>query len=112
MCWTAEGVAKTCTVVGFPSRDAMLPGCPSWVYLNAGGTGYYRTVWNGDQIAALPLDRLSPAERLTLVFDLRAQKSARGEVRAELTKLASDPEPAIVRAAQAGLETEKGAAAR
>jgi hypothetical protein len=83
-----------------------LPGCPTWVYLNAVGTGYYRTVWSAAQIAALPLDRLTPAERLTLVFDLRAQKTDRPAAHAELMMLAVDPEPAVARAAQAGLDAK------
>jgi hypothetical protein len=41
------------------------------------------------------------------VFDLRAQKNDRAAAHAELLKLASDPEPAVMRAAQAALEAEK-----
>lgn len=106
VCWIADGTRRTCAVVDGPSHEAALHGCPAWVYLNAGGTGYYRTVWSALQVASLPLDRLTPAERLTLVFDLRAQKTDRAAVHAELVRLSSDPEPAVSRAAQAGLDTK------
>ena len=62
-----------------PSRDIALSSCPSWMYFNAGGTGYYRVTWNNEkQLAALPLNQLTAPERLTLVYDLRARKTARG----------------------------------
>jgi alanyl aminopeptidase len=110
VCWSTDSAHKDCTVLDAASRDVNLASCPAWFYLNAGGTGYYRTAWNAEQIAALPLDSLMPAERLTLVFDLRAQKNDRAATHAELLKLTSDPEPAVMRAAQAALEAEKSPA--
>jgi len=110
VCWKTDGSSRDCTVLDAPSRDVVLASCPAWLYLNAGGTGYYRTAWSAEQIAALSLDRLTPAERLTLVFDLRAQKNDRAAAHAELVKLVSDPEPAVMRAAQAGLDSEKAPA--
>ena len=63
--------------------------------MNAGGTGYYRTEWSADQLAALDLTKLTAAERLTLVYDLRAKNIASPL----LKTLASDPEPEIAQAA-------------
>lgn len=110
VCWSTDAAHKECTVLDAASRDVTLANCPAWLYLNAGGSGYYRTAWSADQIAALPLDRLTPAERLTLVFDLRAQKNDRAAAYGELVKLESDPEPAVMRAAQAAVEAEKAPA--
>ncbi len=109
VCWIAQGAPRTCAVIDGPAQDATIasskaPGCPAWVYWNAGGTGYYRTVWSAAQIAALPVDRLSPAERLTFAYDLEAQKTDRDAAHAELVALSSDPEPAVARAAQAALD--------
>jgi hypothetical protein len=64
--------------------------------LNAGGRGYYRTEFTPDQLAALDLTKLTAAERLTLIYDLRASKNIASPL---LVKLESDPEPEIVKAA-------------
>ena len=77
--------------------------CPAWIYLNAGGTGYYRTAWTVAQLDALDVSKLTAAERLTLVGDLKAMKSAM-DVSAVLTKLASDAEPEIAKAASDALK--------
>ena len=66
-------------------------------------TGYYRTTWTAEQLAALPLAQLSPAERLMLTYDLAAQPSNRPAARASLTKLSSDSEPEVAKAAQDAL---------
>src|SRR5262249_16389873 len=76
--WRTYAATARCVVVDRPASEIDLRGvCPEWVYPNAGGTGYYRTVWNAAQLRALNLDRLTPAERLTLAYDLRAQQSGR-----------------------------------
>jgi hypothetical protein len=76
--------------------------CPAWIYWNAGGTGYYRTEWTAAQLAELDrgLDELNAAERLTLVYDLRALPQAgRMDASPLLIQLARDPEPEIAKAA-------------
>jgi alanyl aminopeptidase len=92
VCWRGDGIAPTCTVV---SSHAEIPvkSCPAWIYPNAGGTGYYRTEWSPEQLAGLDLKQLTAAERLTLVYDLRAAKIP------ILKGLESDPEPEIAKAA-------------
>jgi len=107
VCWRAAG-AKQCMVVDSPARPVGLQSCPSWVYWNADGEGYYRTSWTAEQLAALPLGDLTAAERLTLAQDLResvrGQKPARAAARAVLTKLAADHEPEVASAAKAALK--------
>ena len=115
VCFRGPGIASTCTVLDGPAREVELPqgsGCPAWLDPNAGGTGYYRTTWTAPQLGALPLKELSPAERLTLAFDLRAMPSDRPAARAMLAKLATDAEPEVARAAQDGLEPPSGRGAR
>jgi len=48
VCWRADRVASSCTVLEGPSTEIAMPvgtACPAWFYLNSGGTGYYRTRW-------------------------------------------------------------------
>ena len=92
VCWRGEGVASTCTFLA----DVPLQSCPAWIYPNASGSGYYRTEWSDEQLAALDPTKLTAAERLTLVYDLRAAKNITAPL---LKTLATDPEPEIAKAA-------------
>jgi alanyl aminopeptidase len=103
VCWRADRVASSCTVLEGPSTEIALPtgtACPAWFYLNSGGTGYYRTHWS--QAPTQALSELSGAERLTLVYDLRAGKNASAQ--AALARLASDADPEISSAAREALK--------
>ena len=94
VCWRGEGIGSTCTVLA-SRAEIQLTYCPAWINFNAGGTGYYRTEWSPDQLAALDVTKLTAPERLTLIYDLRAKNIA-----SPLLKiLASDPEPEITQAA-------------
>jgi cytosol alanyl aminopeptidase len=104
VCWRTENGTSSCTVMTSASREIALPACPSWVYLNSGGTGYYRTTWSASSLNALRLAELTPAERLTLLYDLRAQKSDRNAVRMMLGKLVEDTEEDIAQAAREALK--------
>ena len=95
VCWRGEGIQERCTVFESGPHEVKLDRCPAWVYPNAGGTGYYRSVVAAAGLAGR-LGELSGAERLTLVYDLRAMKY-RGPL---WDALASDSEPAIARAAR------------
>ena len=97
VCVRGEGMGQACAVIDDAHRSiALHRACPAWIYLNSGATGYYRTGWTAGQLASLEggLAQLSAAERLTLVYDLRAQKSDSPL----LKRLAADPEPEIARA--------------
>ena len=103
VCWRADRVASSCTVLEGPSTEIALPAgtaCPAWFYLNSGGTGYYRTRWT--QAPLLALRELTDAEKLTLVYDLRASKNA--PALAALSQLASDADPEISNAAREALK--------
>ena len=98
VCYRGDALTKTCAVLEAPVREIDLASCPTWIYANAGGTGYYRTTWSTPQLATLPLEQLTPAERLTLANDLKALKSP--EARPLLARLAADPQPEIAAAAR------------
>jgi hypothetical protein len=93
--------------VNGPSAGIDLATCPAWFYLNAKGAGYYRTEWSPSGLAALQqaLGDLTLAEKLTLVFDLHAQKSRTAEAKAILLKLSGESEPAVGSAAFAALKS-------
>ena len=100
-----EKAARTCTVLAAATAELELPGpgCPSWVLLNAGGTGYYRAGYSREQLSrltALPSGALSTSERLTLLEDARAAVNRGDLPLSETLKLvpptAADPERLIV----------------
>ena len=116
VCYRGSGIGRSCAVLDGSSKDVDLPegsSCPTWIEPNAGGTGYYRTTWTMAQLAGLSLKDLSPAERLTLTFDLRVLDpktplNDRAAARAMLTRLASDTEPEVAAAAQEAGEKASG----
>jgi alanyl aminopeptidase len=102
VCWRADGIEPSCTVLESARREVALPpnsACPAWILMNANGAGYYRTAWSPAQVTAIAsvLDRLTAAERLTLVYDLAALP-ARDFAQPIFKKLLLDPEPEIVHA--------------
>ena len=116
ICYRGAGLARTCTILEVPARDIELPqrtNCPAWVVPNAGALGYYRTTWTAAQLASLPLQQFSEAERLQLAYDLRFQATDRAAARAVLGKLASDSQPEVQKAAEdAGIQPSGRASAR
>lgn len=103
VCWRADRVSSSCTVIEGSSTEISLPtgtACPSWFYLNSGGTGYYRTRWT--QAPLLALRELTDAEKLTLVYDLRFSRNASAQ--AALSRLESDADPEISTAAREALK--------
>jgi aminopeptidase N len=69
---TAAGAA-TCTVVADPSQTIHAgEACTPWVFVNAGGKGYYRSAYPPEMIRSLAADAeraLTAPERLSLVSD-------------------------------------------
>jgi cytosol alanyl aminopeptidase len=94
ICWRGEGIATSCTLLDSDHKEMPVKSCPAWIYPNAGGTGYYRTEWSSD--ANLDVTKLTAAERLTLVYDLRASKNITSPL---LKTLTTDSEPEIAKAA-------------
>jgi alanyl aminopeptidase len=103
VCWKADGGGSGCEVLDQLRREIALAkgsSCPTWIYPNAGGTGYYRIEWTAPQLAALAahgLGQLTAAERLTLVYDLRALHPPGAQTM--LNGLAKDPDPDVAQAA-------------
>jgi len=79
-----KDATRTCTLLSSATGELELPvqGCPSWLLLNAGGTGYYRVSYSREQLAQLlstPPGTLSTSERLALLADVKAAVD-RGDV--------------------------------
>jgi alanyl aminopeptidase len=104
VCFRGEGMGG-CQVLDSGAVDVELAGCPSWIYLNSSGSGYYRTLWSEAQLGAL-LEAglpLTLAEKLTLVEDLQALRATGQEVKAVLLKLSNEAEPVVATTAFAAL---------
>ena len=79
-----KDTTRACTLLSSTTGELELPvqGCPSWLLLNAGGTGYYRVSYSREQLAQLlsaPPGTLSTSERLALLADVKAAVD-RGDV--------------------------------
>ena len=74
VCIKAEGVPGQCVVL--EDREAVVPlrSCPSWLFANAGASGYYRTMLGPELLKSLARhgNQLTAAERLTLAQDVSA----------------------------------------
>jgi len=66
---------QSCTLLTGREGTLALPGaCPTFVFANAGGRGYYVANYREDQLARLAADSkaLAPAEYTSLLYDVRA----------------------------------------
>jgi alanyl aminopeptidase len=76
--YTHPGQDSFCTLLAQPAASVALPAgepCPSWLLLNDGGAGYYRTLYRGGLLERLIADggkALSPVERVGIVGDVAA----------------------------------------
>jgi aminopeptidase N len=70
ICWSSDGQkAKTCFTLGAEPIARDVNRCPTWLYPNADGAGYYRYVLEAPQFAQLVRSAraLKPVERMGLV---------------------------------------------
>jgi cytosol alanyl aminopeptidase len=96
VCWRGAGKPSACMIVSSEHTEIRVSSCPAWIYPNANGSGYFRTEWSEEQLAALDLAQLTASERLTLIYDLRASKNITSPL---LKTLVSDVQPEIAKAA-------------
>jgi aminopeptidase N len=71
VCFHADGLDATCTLLDEPRKTVTLPSCPAWTMANADGRGYYRTSAGPGLLEPLEANvrKLTPPERLTLLAD-------------------------------------------
>jgi alanyl aminopeptidase len=102
VCFHAEGSEQRCEVVSATHAEVPLPGSPAWVWPNAFGSGYYRSLLTPALLEALArngYNHLTKPERLALAGDVASLMSG-GDLRAAeamriLPNLARDREPRI-----------------
>ncbi|ADO68239.1 M1 family metallopeptidase [Stigmatella aurantiaca] len=102
---TGKASSRTCALLSDAAGEMVLPGngCPSWLLLNAGGSGYYRVGYSREQLSRLlaaPSGTLSTAERLALFSDVDAAVARGdmplGEALRLVPSAVSDPERLIL----------------
>ncbi|WP_093523189.1 M1 family metallopeptidase [Stigmatella erecta] len=102
---TGTASSRACVLLAEAASEVELPvqGCPTWLLLNAGGSGYYRVGYSREQLARLlevPAGTLSTAERLALLSDVEAAVSRGdmplGEALRLVPATASDPQRLIL----------------
>jgi len=90
-------------------REASVPlqSCPSWLFANAGASGYYRSMLGPELLLSLArhaAGQLTAAERLTFAQDVSALAMSGRLPAAQalglLHGLAHDPEPLVAAAAR------------
>jgi hypothetical protein len=103
VCWRSD-TSSGCTIVHTSSTVELPAGatCPAWIHWNAGGRGYYRTLWNESSSPVAALPHLTVAEKLTLAYDLRAARSPGWQSLIET--LLHDPSGAVSAAARDALQ--------
>ena len=75
LCMKSSTEAQKCELLTKRQETFTLPGCSTWVLVNAGASGYYRTGYQPEAVRALAQDaetKLSPAERIALQEDIWA----------------------------------------
>ena len=105
VCVKVEGAAGRCVVMETRETEVVLTDvkvCPSWVFPNAGASGYYRTNLGSDMLQSLwsaGAVQLTAAERLTLALDVAAMVASGSLKPAQaftlLPKMAQDNEPLV-----------------
>src|SRR5438270_2286563 len=78
LCMRGSGLANSagkCELLSKKEETFTLPGCSTWVFGNAGATGYYRVGYQPEAVhdlAAAAESKLSPGERISLENDIWA----------------------------------------
>jgi alanyl aminopeptidase len=102
VCLHIEGVPRHCEVVSTSHAELHLSASPSWIWPNAYGSGYYRSVLTGnllDHLMSTGYRQLQEPERLALAGDLEGLTTT-GQVRAAealgaVLRLTRDPESRV-----------------
>jgi alanyl aminopeptidase len=108
VCFHADSGERRCQVVNASQAEVRLPGRPAWMWPNAYGSGYYRSLLTPALLEALVrsgYNQLTKPERLALAGDVEALMSS-GDLRAAdvmkiLPQVARDREPRVTARATA-----------
>jgi alanyl aminopeptidase len=105
---------EACTIVGGPTAEVDLQGCPEWIVPNADAAGYYRWSVPGTDLRKLTgpaYPKLTVRERVSLADNVRAAMRSGtisfADGMAALSPMAADPDPHLAAAPMALLETAR-----
>jgi alanyl aminopeptidase len=107
VCFKGDGVAGRCLVMEGGQATEELQSCPSWLFTNAGASGYYRSRLGRELLLSLArhaASELTAAERLIFAQDVSTLGMS-GQLTASqaldlLRDLTHDPEPLVAAAAR------------
>jgi alanyl aminopeptidase len=106
VCFKGDGVPGRCVVMEGGEASVALQSCPSWLFANAGASGYYRSMLGPElflSLARQAASELTAAERLTFAQDVSAFAMS-GRLPAQalglLRDLMNDSEPLVAAAAR------------
>ncbi len=94
--------SQRCVLLTKKQESFSLPGCGSWVMVNAGARGYYRSGYSSDAIRGMgrSIEKLTPEERVVLLNDswasVRVGEQQIGDFLALAEGLQSDRTRAVV----------------
>ena len=94
--------SQKCVLLTKKQESFSLPGCGSWVMVNAGARGYYRSGYSSDAIRGMgrSIEKLTPEERVVLLNDswasVRVGEQQIGDFLALAEGLQSDRTRAVV----------------
>jgi aminopeptidase N len=75
VCFKGDGMPGRCVLIEGGETSVPLQFCPSWLFANAGASGYYRSMLGPELFLSLTrhaASELTPAERLTFAQDVSA----------------------------------------
>src|SRR5438270_13312637 len=114
LCMRGSGLANSagkCELLSKKEETFTLPGCSTWVFGNAGATGYYRVGYQPEAVhdlAAAAESKLSPGERISLENDIwasvRVGREPVGDYLAFAQGLQSDRNRAVLEELLGGLD--------
>lgn len=111
VCIKPEDGKSFCQIFSRREETVRVAGCSSWVFANSNAVGYYRTKYDDAGLKNLSqavMERLTPAERMSLVDDeVALAKAGQRGIGAMLDLIASlnhDPEYAVVDSYAAALD--------
>ena len=110
VCFKSEASGQACVVLSPEDTNLRVPS-DAVFFANAGGTGYYRSVYPSGAYKSLVENaetRFTPPERITLIGDewarLRANKATAGEYLDLVAAVKDDPNARVLESALDGLE--------
>jgi aminopeptidase N len=103
LCMKSSTGAQKCELLSKREESFTLPGCSTWVLVNANGAGFYRSGYDAETVRAIARDaetKLNPKERISVQTDIwasvRVGREPVGDYLAFAQGLGSDRNRAVI----------------